>query len=200
MIRSWFSGIFGFFFSRASIAIAGFALILILILLPFFRSQLLDMVENQGQTFANTTIAATTSNLYTESYGDVLEYVFKVLKDTNNILFVVITKESGDEIVIEKNEWQQLKNRYHFNLQKLSPSGNKLNYLKKNPVTHVGCFTYNQVIMIGGVRWGMITVGMSDHARLLTVVWVERGDTIRIITAFEPTLTHKRRYEYERRS
>ncbi|MBP6925420.1 BrnT family toxin [Candidatus Saccharibacteria bacterium] len=46
----------------------------------------------------------------------------------------------------------------------------------------------------------MITVGMSDHARLLTVVWVERGDTIRIITAFEPTLTHKRRYEYERRS
>ena len=45
----------------------------------------------------------------------------------------------------------------------------------------------------------MITVGMSDHARLLTVVLVEREDTIRIITAFEPTITHKRRYESERR-
>lgn len=44
----------------------------------------------------------------------------------------------------------------------------------------------------------MITVGMSNNARLLTVVWVERGDTVRIITAFEPSLTHKRRYIYER--
>jgi diguanylate cyclase (GGDEF)-like protein/PAS domain S-box-containing protein len=162
MFKSWFSGIFGFFFSRASIAIVSFALILLLILLPFFRSQLLDMVENQGQTFANTTIAATASNLYTESYGDALEYVFKVLKDTNNILFVVITKVSGDEIVIQKVEWQQSKNKFHFDREKLTATGNKLTYVENNPISHVDCFIYHQAIMIGGVRWGNITVGMSE--------------------------------------
>ena len=162
MIRSWFSGIFGFFFSRASIAIASFAFILLLISLPIFRSQMIKMVENQGQTFANTTIAAITSNLYTESYGDVLEYVFKVLKDTNNILFVVITKESGDEIVVKKDEWQQVENKYHFNQVNLNATGNLLVHFEDNPITHTDCFIYHQMIMIGGVRWGMITVGMND--------------------------------------
>ena len=163
MIKSWFSGIFGFFFARAAIAIAGFALILMLILLPFFKTQLLQMVENQGQTFANSTIAATTSNLYTESYGDVIEYLNKVLKDTNNILFVVITNPAGDEIVISKDEWHQDKNAFGFNKTKLSSTGNLLFYSNNNPVTHEDCFMYHQVITIGGARWGMLTVGMSDQ-------------------------------------
>ena len=162
MFKSWFFGIFGFFFSRAAIAIVSFALILLLILLPFFRSQVLDMVENQGQTFANTTIAATATNLYTEAYGDALEYVFKVLKDTNNILFVVITNKTGDEIVIKKDEWEQGKNQYHFDQEKLKTTGNKLSYIDNNPISHVDCFMYHQAIMIGGVRWGTLTVGMSD--------------------------------------
>ena len=166
MNKSWFFGIFGFFFSRATIAIGSFAIILLLILLPFFKNQLLAMVENQGQTFANTTIAATTSQLYTESYGDVIEYVFKVLKDTENILFVVITTKSGDEIVISKDEWTQGKNVYKFDKTILNPNKNALFYVDNNPVSHVNCFMYHQQITIGGTRWGMLTVGMSDKQYL----------------------------------
>lgn len=40
-----------------------------------------------------------------------------------------------------------------------------------------------------------ITVGMSEKGRLLTVVWTERSDSVRIITAFKPSHTQKRRYE-----
>lgn len=40
----------------------------------------------------------------------------------------------------------------------------------------------------------MITVGMSNQARILTIVWVERDETTRIITAFKPTHTQKKRY------
>lgn len=162
MIKSWFFGIFGFFFTRAAIAIASFAIVLLLILLPFFKNQLLAMVENQGQTFANTTIAATTSNLYTESYGDVIEYLLKVLKDTDNILFVVITTKANDEVVINKNTWTQSQNVYRFNQTKLNPSKSALYYVEKNPVSHVNCFMYHQEIMIGGTSWGLLTVGMSD--------------------------------------
>jgi uncharacterized DUF497 family protein len=44
----------------------------------------------------------------------------------------------------------------------------------------------------------MITVGMSSHARLLTVVWVARDDVYRIITAFEPSHNQKRSYNNAR--
>lgn len=46
----------------------------------------------------------------------------------------------------------------------------------------------------------LLTVGMSSYGKLITVVWVERGETVRIITAFESALTHQRRYQYERGS
>ena len=37
----------------------------------------------------------------------------------------------------------------------------------------------------------LISVGLSNRGRLLTVVWVERGDIARIITAFEPSTLPK---------
>lgn len=161
-MRSWYVGIFGFFFSRAVVVIVSFAIILLLILLPFFKSQLLQMVESQGQTFANTTIAATTSNLYTESYGDVIEYLTKVLKDTDNILFVVITKNAGDDIVISKDRWLQAKNLFKIEPIQLGQKQTAL-YFGLNPITHTNCFIYHQSIDIGGTSWGVLTLGMSDQ-------------------------------------
>jgi hypothetical protein len=161
MIKSWFSGIFGFFFSRAAAAIASFAIIIVLVLLPFFKTQILQMVESQGQTFSNSTIAAITSNLYTESYGEVIEYLNKVLKDTGNILFVVITKNNGEDIVITKEEWHLAKNLFSNETLELGANKNALHF-ELNPITNKPSFIYHQTIEIGGAPWGMLTVGMSD--------------------------------------
>lgn len=45
----------------------------------------------------------------------------------------------------------------------------------------------------------LITVGMSNQARLLSVVWTEREDISRIITAFFPSQSYKKRYDNARR-
>ena len=45
----------------------------------------------------------------------------------------------------------------------------------------------------------LLTTGISNQFRLITVVWVERGNTVRIITAFSPSKDQKRRYEYAKR-
>lgn len=42
----------------------------------------------------------------------------------------------------------------------------------------------------------MVTTGISKQARLLTVAWVARNDTIRIITAFEPTKAQIKAYQH----
>lgn len=43
-----------------------------------------------------------------------------------------------------------------------------------------------------------ITVGMSNKFRLLAVVWVQRGEVARIVTAFKASPKHKRSYNHER--
>lgn len=45
----------------------------------------------------------------------------------------------------------------------------------------------------------LLTTGMSNKFRLITVSWVERDETIRIITAFSPSKEQKRRYNYAKR-
>ncbi len=40
----------------------------------------------------------------------------------------------------------------------------------------------------------LLTTGMSSQFRLITVSWVERGDTVRIITAFSPSKQQERLY------
>lgn len=45
----------------------------------------------------------------------------------------------------------------------------------------------------------LITIGMSSQLRVLTVIWVEREDLARIITAFEPSKNQLRRYTNARR-
>ena len=42
----------------------------------------------------------------------------------------------------------------------------------------------------------LISIGLSNRGRLLTVVWVERGYVAIIITAFEPSHNQKRRYNH----
>ncbi|WHP07004.1 BrnT family toxin [Acinetobacter corruptisaponis] len=44
-----------------------------------------------------------------------------------------------------------------------------------------------------------ITVGMSNKFRILTIVWVQRDDAARIITAFKSSLHQKRSYNDAKR-
>lgn len=44
----------------------------------------------------------------------------------------------------------------------------------------------------------LLTTGMSNRHRLITVVWTERTDTYRIITAFKPNQQQQRSYNYAR--
>ena len=44
-----------------------------------------------------------------------------------------------------------------------------------------------------------ITVGMSNKFRLLTVVWVQRGEVARIVTSFKASPKHKRSYNHAKR-
>jgi len=155
-------GIFGFFFSRAALVIISFVVILLFVLLPFFNQQLFRMVKNQGEMFANSTIAAMATALYKESYGEVVEYLSKVLKDTDNILFVIITTPRGTEILVEKDQWHMYQGRYNFDRQ---IKGHELTISGHEKIQR-DAFVYHQDINIGQVKWGKLSVGMSNEQYL----------------------------------
>ena len=43
-------------------------------------------------------------------------------------------------------------------------------------------------------EYRLFAIGFSNKARLLTVCWTERGDNIRLITAFKATSQQQQRY------
>lgn len=45
----------------------------------------------------------------------------------------------------------------------------------------------------------LLTTGMSSQFRLISVSWVERGDTIRVITAFTPSKQQEKLYHARRK-
>lgn len=44
-----------------------------------------------------------------------------------------------------------------------------------------------------------VTIGMGPQGRLLTVIWTERGDKVRIITAWKSNEREQQRYWQDRR-
>ena len=163
MLKQWFSGIFGFFFLRASFAVISFATVLLLVLFPFFKSQLIEMVKTQGASFANTTIAATASNLYKKEFGDALQYVQIVLKNTPDILFVVISDLEGNEIIVTAKDWRLTQNTLQFAQAKLSDNKNSMLYTETPQIMPKKAFLYHQRILITDVPWGIMSVALSDE-------------------------------------
>lgn len=135
------------------------------------------MVKTQGASFANTTIAATASNLYKKEFGDALQYVQTVLKNTPDILFVVISDLEGNEIIVTAKDWRLNQNTLNFAYVKLPSSKNILLYSDNVQVVPSKAFLYHQRIEISEVAWGVMSIGLSDkqyqyilNRYLLTVV------------------------------
>ena len=101
--------------------------------------------------------------IYTKEFGDALQYVQTVLKNTPDILFVVITDINGQEIVITAKNWELRDNTLKYRQVQLSPSKNLLVYPASSPVADSSSFLYHQIIEISEVPWGVLSVGLSDH-------------------------------------
>lgn len=59
-------------------------------------------------------------------------------------------------------------------------------------------FDENALILEDTRHYGerrLLAIGISNNARLLTVCWTERGENIRIITAFKATKPQRQRYQ-----
>jgi len=156
--------IFHHLFIRVALILLGINIIFSLILLPIYNDKLVRMLAVQGDTFANSTIAACGEALYTEDFSFVISYINKVLHQTPEITYVTFTSNNGLELLIKADRWnvstledRNFSSRFNEdNTYEITHANNLADGTADN------VFVFSKPINISGLNWGVFTLGLSD--------------------------------------
>ena len=171
MQNKLFSGIFGHFFIRTSIIQSISGILLLVVVLPFFNKLSDEMAAEQGRTFSNSTLAATYDALYKKEFSQIIDYCMNVMRDTPNILMIVYSNRSGEEIIMTKDNWTLKEKslpyyKIHFNHDKSLLIGDRPYVISNshNLFSTTKHFEFSTPVAISGQEWGVITVSFSQEA------------------------------------
>ncbi|MCG7990134.1 MAG: EAL domain-containing protein [Candidatus Thiodiazotropha lotti] len=158
------STIFKHLFKRIALILLVINVLFSLVLLPIYQDKLIKMIASQGDTFANSTIAACGEALYTEDYSFIISYINKVLNNTPEVLFISFSSHQGEIIELTSDGWslKQATNRDVLNLQR-SQDSHLIDHVENidKGVIKSG-FVFSKPIIISGYDWGDFTIGLSD--------------------------------------
>ncbi|MES9826176.1 MAG: EAL domain-containing protein [Candidatus Thiodiazotropha endolucinida] len=151
--------IFKHLFKRVALILLSVNLLFSILLLPIYKDKLVRMIAIQGDTFANSTIAACSEALYTEDFSFIISYVNKVLQQTPEISFVTFTSVKGRMIKLTNDGWnvESLEKNLDFSQFKNS-SPYKIEHVKSGN----NAFVFTKPINISGLEWGIFSLGLAD--------------------------------------
>jgi diguanylate cyclase (GGDEF)-like protein/PAS domain S-box-containing protein len=154
--------IFRHLFKRIALILLGVNLLFSIILLPFYNNKLVRMIAIQGNTFAQSTIAACSEALYTEDYSFVISYVRKVLEQSPEISFVTFTSKEGIRIKLTGDEWKVDTLNQSFDLSLIkSTSPYTIEQIKSTDTdSEINEFIFTKPVNISGLDWGTFSLGL----------------------------------------
>jgi diguanylate cyclase (GGDEF)-like protein/PAS domain S-box-containing protein len=132
------------------------------VLIPHFRNKLEITVVSQGNTFANTTVAATSDELYANDFAFVIDYIMKVINQSPGIIFAKLSLNSGPNVIISGDKWEML-DRADAALPLDEGLSSYTLERKTNSFVNKNVFAYSKNFEISGMDWGVITIGVSDE-------------------------------------
>ncbi|MEW8263111.1 MAG: EAL domain-containing protein [Candidatus Thiodiazotropha taylori] len=159
------STIFKHLFKRIALILLAINVIFSLILLPIYQDKLVKMIASQGETFANSTIAACGEALYTKDFSFIISYINKVLKNTPEVNFVNFSSHDGNTIKLTSEGWvfEQQDGRSVLQLER-SQDAFSIDHLENiNGSDSLSGFVFSKPIIISGYDWGDFTIGLSDE-------------------------------------
>lgn len=170
MFNKLFTGIFGHFLLRSVVIGVLSGLLLLSFVLKFFDYTANDLAAEQGRTFANSTLAASSDAVFAEDYATVVEYCLNVMKVTPNIISIVYSKRNGEELIISDKQWSLKKQtlpyyKYHF--LDASNARNSVDFKMGYKGIGLGFsdrFAYSKPIYISGKDWGVLTINFATSA------------------------------------
>jgi diguanylate cyclase (GGDEF)-like protein/PAS domain S-box-containing protein len=156
--------IFNHLFIRMAVILLGVSITFSLALMPIYNDKLMRMHAAQGNTFANTAIAACGEALYTKNFSFVITYINNVLRETPEITYVNFISKEGMKLNITARGWK-VETLEHVPDMSLTGDEGIYNIKHHNKLNHSqiqNIFTFSKPVNISGLDWGTIELGISD--------------------------------------
>ncbi len=159
------NSLFQHLFIRMAVVLLGVSSIFSFALIPIYNDKLVRMLAAQGNTFANTTIAACGEALYTKDFSFVITYINKVLKKTPEITYVTFVSRDGMQLKLTANGWN-VESSNNPGILELFDQDMEYNIVhssdKENGTGIQNDFIFTKIVNITGLDWGAIELGISD--------------------------------------
>ncbi|MBT8387309.1 MAG: HAMP domain-containing protein [Ignavibacteria bacterium] len=133
-------------------------IIFIVVFIPLQKDSEIRKMQSEVQDIATSIAQVTATAIISEDYSFAVEHCMSVLKGSNSILSIVITKNDGFSLVHNKDNWT---------LENLDSSWYKLNEkkilgsIKQSKFSDSEVFQYSYPLKYSGINWGWIHIENS---------------------------------------
>ena len=131
---------------------------IIVAIIPDQKAALLKSLDSMAKVMATSIGEVTASSIVLEDYSSVVDHCMRVLKENQNIYYIVITKKDGNSLLHIGNKWYQENLGGEWVSPNIAAAAGKIRYsdLIKNNV-----FQYSHPLNYSGIDWGYIHIGLS---------------------------------------
>lgn len=128
-------------------------------IIPFQRSASLDRMSNEAKDIANSISLITATAIISEDYSFAVDHCRTVIKNSESIEYILITKHDGFSLIHDKDGWTTDTLNGFWNPVELSNPiliFQKNNYSKGKEI-----FNYSTAFSYSGIYWGCVHIGLS---------------------------------------
>ncbi len=127
------------------------------VIIPLQKSTAVDRMDNEARDIASTIIIANSSALIMGDYGVVVDYCVDLVRNSNSIQYLVITRKDGYSMLFTKEGWEQrtLSGMWIPDTTRLTSRITYSSLVRSSIFHKTVCFTYL------GIYWGFAHVGLS---------------------------------------
>ena len=130
----------------------------VLFSIPFQKSLLIERMNIEAQDVASSFIHANASAIITDDYQLVVDYSVSMLKTSNSIDYIVVTKKDGSlSLVFEKEGWSTRVLKDYW----VNPGDLTLGKKIKTEFSTEENYHLTKQFLYSGVDWGWVHIGLS---------------------------------------
>ena len=133
-------------------------LIFIIGILPTQKKIMEERMLSEGNDIASSIGQVTATAIINNDYAFTVEHCLKIIKESNSILYIIISRKDGFALVHSNDEWKLDTIRNDIELPKTKNSVGQFLYSK---IVNQNVFHYSYPFNYSGIEWGRINVGLS---------------------------------------
>lgn len=127
-------------------------------LLPYIRESAIDSMKSEAKNIAASIGNVTANAIILEDYSFAVDHCMKVIKESNSILYIVITKKDGFSLIHTRDGWKQSTLN---GLWTRADTTIKAARFLESKLVNQKVFHYSYPLRYSGIDWGWIHIGLS---------------------------------------